>query len=280
MKVSIIVPNRNYANFLPVCLDSIASQTYQNIEVLLADGSSEDGSLGILEDYSRRYDWKIFSLSDKGQADAINKGLSIATGDIQCWLNSDDYFLSNKALEKVVEIYQEFSDLDVVSLGGYYTNENGYWLRPVLLNTHPLQRQTDIAFRGAFLQPATFWKRHVFEELNGLDSTYPFSFDSHFLIRAGQRFNMLLDQNIKISGYRLHGSNLSVGVKPERIKELAEFNRYFFGFGFRYLYLNFIAAIVSFICLFPNAISKKINYVIYLINNLASFLSLYRIPYI
>ena len=52
-----------------------------------------------MEDYAKRYGWTIFSYSDNGQVDAISKGLNIANGEIQCWLNSDDFFLSNQALE-------------------------------------------------------------------------------------------------------------------------------------------------------------------------------------
>jgi glycosyltransferase involved in cell wall biosynthesis len=278
MKISIVVPNFNYAEFLPRCLDSIACQSYQNIEVLLADAGSTDGSVKILEYYAEYYGWSFFSRSDNGQADVINRGLMQASGDIHCWLNSDDFYLSNRALEKVVGIFEEYAGLELVSLGGYYVNASGYWLRPVMLNTHPLLRQTDLAFRGAFLQPATFWKAHLFEELGGLNANYRYVFDQHFLIRAGRKYSMLLDQDIRISGYCLHGLNLSIGVKSERISEIADSNRYFFGFGFRFIYLKVIAFIVLLVNLLPSFLSRRITFGIYAVNNLLSFLSLYRIP--
>jgi glycosyltransferase involved in cell wall biosynthesis len=278
MKVSIIVPNRNYAEYLINCLDSIAMQTYPNIEVLLADGNSDDGSIEILEKYAMKYGWTIYSREDKGQVDAIDIGLKLAAGDIQCWLNSDDYFLSNQAIEKVVTLFQEFPSVDVVSLGGYYTDAKGYWIKAIKLQTHPLLRQNHLAMRGGFAQPSTFWKPHVFHEI-GLVHNLPYSFDTYFFIQASRQFNMLIDQNIIVSGYRLHGSNLSLGVKSKRIRELAQNNAYIFGYGFRYLYLNsiaFIVMIISFV--FPESIATKINLVLYGINNFLSYLTIYRIP--
>lgn len=278
MKVSIIVPNLNYAQFLPRCLDSIAQQTYKDIEVLLADGGSNDESIAILEHYSDIYGWPFFSRSDNGQADVINRGLMSASGDIQCWLNSDDFYLSNRALERIVNIFEEYEDLDIVSLGGYYVDASGHWLRPVLLNLHPLFRQTDLAYRGGFLQPATFWRSHVFQNLGGLNSKYRYVFDQHFLIRAGREHNMLLDQEIKIAAYCLHGSNLSMGVKSERISEIADSNKCFFGLGFRFSYLKLIGSITFLVNFLPSFLSRRITFGIYVLNNTLSFVSLYRIP--
>ena len=277
MKVSIVVPNFNYAKYLPACLDSIAVQTYQNIEVLLADGGSTDGSIEILESYSARYGWEIFSRSDAGQVDAIARGLEKSSGDIQCWLNSDDFFISNKAVEIAVSTFQEFPTLDIASLGGYYTNEVGYWLKPITPHYHPLFQQTEIALRGGFVQPATFWKPYVFEKI-GLNHTFRFVFDQHFFIQAYKQFNMLINQNVKLAGYRLHGQNLSIGVKPERIRELAVSNRHFFGLGFRYLYLQMISFLATGINYFPKPLAGKLNSIVRIINNLLSYLTLYRIP--
>jgi glycosyltransferase involved in cell wall biosynthesis len=277
MKVSIIVPNRNYAKYLPDCLDSIISQTHQNIEVLLADGSSDDGSIEILEEYSAKYGWKIYSREDQGQADAIDRGLKLASGDIQCWLNSDDFFLSRNALEKIVNMFQEFPSVDIISLGGYYTDATGHWLRATKLHTHPLFRQTDIALRGSLIQPATFWKPSVFHKI-GLDTSFRFVFDHHFFIQSAHQFNMLVNQDIELVGYRLHGENLSVGIKHERIYELAVSNSIFFGHGFRYFYLLSICSIIKFLGLFPKEISDKISKIVYSITNMISYLSIYRLP--
>jgi glycosyltransferase involved in cell wall biosynthesis len=277
MKVSIIVPNRNYAQYLRECLDSIVIQTYQNIEVLLADGSSEDGSIEILDEYSERYGWKIYSYKDNGQVDAISRGLQLATGDIQCWLNSDDFFLSNKSLEKVVNIFQEYSSVDIVTLGGYYTDSIGHFLRPSKLLTHPLLRQSDLPRRGGgFVQPSTFWKSYVFQEL-GLNPNFPYSFDTYFFLRANIKFNLLIDQDMYISGYRLHESNMSLGIKYQRISELANLNADFFGFRFRFFYLKFLSICIQLIERIP-FFSVEIKKMIYFTNNFLSYISFYLLP--
>ncbi len=277
MKVSIIVPNRNYAQYLRDCLDSIVMQTHQNIEVLLADGGSDDGSIEILTEYSEKYGWKIYSYQDSGQVDAINRGLQLSTGDIQCWLNSDDFFLSNKSLEKIVNIFQEYASVDIVTLGGYYTDSSGHFLRPSKLLTHPFFRQSDLPRRGGgLIQPSTFWKSHVFHDI-GLNASFPYSFDTLFFLQANIKFNLLVNQDIYISGYRLHGSNLSIGIKPTRIAELANLNAEFFGFGFRFAYLKLLSYFFNCIEKLP-FFATPIKNLVYYINNFLSYLSLYSIP--
>jgi glycosyltransferase involved in cell wall biosynthesis len=278
MKVSIIVPNRNYALYLPACLDSIASQTYPDIEVLLADGGSDDGSLEILEAYSVQYGWKIYSREDEGQADAIERGLKLATGDIQCWLNSDDFFLSRKAIETIVSMFQEFPTVDIISLGGYYTDAKGRWLRTIKLQTHPLFQQTDIARRGGLVQPSTFWKSNVFHKI-GLSKDLPYSFDTYFFIQACQQFSMLINQDVYLSGYRLHDRNLSLGIKPQRIRESARQTYYNYGYSFGVFYLYLLSVLFLIIeVIFPKNIAQKIFFIFYKMNNLLSYLTIYRIP--
>lgn len=278
MKVSIVVPNRNYGKYLPACLDSIAAQTYQNIEVLLADGGSTDDSVEIMEDYAKRYGWTIFSYSDNGQIEAISKGLNIATGEIQCWLNSDDIFISKRAIEKVVNKFQDLVNVDIISLGGYYIDEHGKYLRPILLQNHPLFRQTNASLRGGFVQPATFWRKKVFEELKLDFNFFTYCFDTDFFIRANQKFNMVVNQNDYIAGYRITSRNKSVGIKYDRIQEIAKLNEKFFGKGFRFFYIKFIAMMIKMIGYLPKPLNSKISYLVYIINNLLSYITIYHIP--
>lgn len=278
MKVSIIVPNLNYAIYLPACLNSIAAQTYKNIEVLLADGGSTDGSLEIIKDYADRYRWIIFSTKDKGQVDVLNRGLALATGEIQCWLNSDDIFLSNKAVEIAVSKFQELGDVDIISLGGYYLNENGRYLNPIKLHYHPLLRQSSLLFRWcAFVQPATFWKKEVFTTIK-LDPSFFYSFDSDFFMEALAKFNILIDQNCYIAGYRLHDKNISLNFNSERVIELSRLNEKHLGKGFRTYYLRVLGFVVQLIQYCPQPLAYKLTKIIYFINNMMSYYTIHRIP--
>lgn len=277
MKVSIVVTNRNYGKFLPDCLESIANQTYENIEVLLSDGKSTDGSVEIFELYSKRYGWKIFSYADNGQAEAISKGMSIASGDIFCWLNSDDIFLSNRSVEKMVQYFEDMESVDIVSLGGFYIDEIGRFIDPVRLVSHPLLRQRDLIYRGGFLQPATFWRRKVSEQIQ-IDLDLRYCFDSDFFLRASQKFNLLINQNDYIAGYRLHSNNLSLGVKSERIRETSWVTQKFFGKGFRSVYLNCIAFLVCVVERLPGVVNKVFLNWIYVLVNSLSYITVYRLP--
>jgi glycosyltransferase involved in cell wall biosynthesis len=278
MKVSIVVPNRNYGQYLPDCLDSIAMQTYKNIEVLLADGNSDDSSLKILEEYASKYCWQIYSKNDSGTADAINEGLQISSGDIQCWLNSDDFFLSKRSIETVVDIFVNYPDVDIVSLGGYFTDFQKKFLHPVKEINNPFFRQSDSQHRGICLQPSTFWKKEVFEQVK-FCTELKYTFDTYFFTIASQKFNLILDQTIFISGYRWHGANLSSGVKSERVKDIAKLNLLLFGRGFRYFYLCYLSSLIQGIeFLAPKFLSSRINLIIYVMNNSLSFISFYRIP--
>ena len=89
--VSIITPSYNQGRFLRRTIDSVLRQDYPHLEYLVIDGGSTDDSVAILQSYGRRFLW--ISEKDRGQSDAINKGLARARGDLLAYLNSDDVLL-------------------------------------------------------------------------------------------------------------------------------------------------------------------------------------------
>ena len=110
MKVSIITVTLNSEKYLEDTLLSIFSQTYHNIESIVIDGNSTDGTLSILQKCQKQI--KFISEPDSGIYDAMNKGLKIATGDIICFLNSDDFYASNNVLSSVNKIFIDNPTLD------------------------------------------------------------------------------------------------------------------------------------------------------------------------
>ena len=101
IKFSIIIPCLNQITFLKECLENILQQRYRNFEIIVMDGGSLDGTKDLIKKYSKKYSELIFwkSEKDKGQADAINKGIKKSSGNWITWQNCDDYYNNEYVLE-------------------------------------------------------------------------------------------------------------------------------------------------------------------------------------
>ncbi|MEZ5010012.1 MAG: glycosyltransferase family 2 protein [Chitinophagales bacterium] len=112
MKISIITPSYNQAEFLEDTITSVLHQNYPNLQYIIIDGGSSDGSVEIIKKYENQIDYWI-SEKDSGQTHAINKGFSKVTGDIICWLNSDDIYF-DYTLSAVANYFNENPDIDIL----------------------------------------------------------------------------------------------------------------------------------------------------------------------
>ena len=277
MKISVAVPSYNYARFLDACLSSILMQDYENFEVLIADGGSSDGSLEIIERICAQDNrFRLVSTSDHGQADAIEKAFSHATGEFLCFLNADDCYLCVDALRCVVDTFNAYPSIDVLSLGGYYLDAHGHWTRPIKYRYHPLDGFHLMRYRTAVLQPATFWRKKVSDEI-GWTTQFHFVFDVVFFYAAYQKYSWL-ELPKPVAGYRMHGDNKSGFVKSPRINELVKFEEIKFGsHSFRVFYLIGIGAVVR-ISEKMGLVGRLLNLLLYKLVNLLAFASAYRLP--
>ena len=91
-KITVVTPSYNQGQFIEATIQSVIGQQYPNLEYIVCDGGSTDETVEILKKYTDKITWWC-SEKDKGQSDAINKGMRKATGDIVCWINSDDVLL-------------------------------------------------------------------------------------------------------------------------------------------------------------------------------------------
>lgn len=121
MKFSIITATYNSSRTLPDTLESVLAQTYHDLEYIIVDGLSTDGTMDIVRAYEPRFEGRLVYISerDKGLYDAMNKGLRMATGDVVGILNSDDFYSTPTAIEQLARALQE-SGADAVYADIHY----------------------------------------------------------------------------------------------------------------------------------------------------------------
>jgi glycosyltransferase involved in cell wall biosynthesis len=277
VRVSIGVPSLNYGPFLGACLDSIRSQTHSNLEVLIADGGSSDESLDVVASFvAADSRFRLISTADSGQADAVQKAFIASSGEIFGFLNADDCFMRKDTVQLAVSTFNTHPEAGLVSFGGLYIDESGNARSPVRRRYHPRAGRDRIRYRTAMLQPGTFWRREV-QERFPLRTDLSYVFDSWFFFQAFHAFPWIFRIE-KTAGYRLHGANKSAGVRADRIRELARFEAFKFGDGsFRERYLHAVADIAHSAGQLP-AGRRLAARTLYLVTNILSVATHYRLP--
>jgi glycosyltransferase involved in cell wall biosynthesis len=179
-KLSIITPSYNQAAFIERTLRSVLDQGYENLEYMVVDGGSEDGSVEIVERYSDQLAWWV-SEPDGGQTDALNKGLERATGDIVAYINSDDYYLPG-AFDVAVEALARSDALWVVGAARFVDAKDH--LTEVWSPRLPVRaRHWWILDPWGVPQAATFWRREAFERYGVFRRDMTYVFDTEFGLR-------------------------------------------------------------------------------------------------
>jgi hypothetical protein len=163
-RVSIVTPSFNQASFLENTILSVVNQDYPDIEYLVVDGGSTDGSVEIIQRYAHpdQVSWWV-SERDSGQAEAINKGLSRASGEIVAWLNSDDLYLPN-AVSQAVEVFGANPQVGMIFGNAITIDTTGHPLNTLVFADWDLADL--LAFR-IICQPAVFMRRNILEKVAG-----------------------------------------------------------------------------------------------------------------
>ncbi len=211
-KISIITPSYNQGDFIEETIRSVLLQGYPNLEYIIIDGGSRDQSVEIIKKYEP---WLTYWVSepDKGQADAINKGLLVSSGNIISWLNSDDVYI--KGVFKRIAI--SFSNnTDIIYGDSQYVNEETYCLD--YIKSDPYISLKSLIFRLSMLpQPSVFISARLFETL---DSELHFSFDYDLWLKIFSRSNVIYKYIPScLSYYRLHANSKTVTLCDNMIKE-------------------------------------------------------------
>jgi glycosyltransferase involved in cell wall biosynthesis len=221
-KFTIITPTYKQAGFIASCIQSVQQQTYRNYEHLIYDPFSPDGTdlavARFLDD--RRIEYR--REPDAGQADAINKGLDAATGDIVCWLNSDDAYFDEDVLGRVATLFRQHPGVDLVTGSGYYIAEDGRFLRPCVTPDSGRIGYENMRKSDYFMQPSTFWRRNSVR----LDVSLAYCFDWKFFLDLYAGGASVLYVPEYFSKYRLQAASKTVLDNAARRGEVAAVLRY------------------------------------------------------
>lgn len=212
--ISIITPSYNQARFLEETIVSVLSQNYPNLEYIIIDGGSTDGSIEIIKKYGNHLKYWV-SEKDNGQSHAINKGFSRATGDILAWINSDDYYLPD-AFNTMATASIEFPNSLWFYAGTYWlSNNNQSYVGGI--------EDPEIAswyLKCLVSQPGVFWRRKIWNQVGSLvDENMHFSFDYDLWLKfaAFQPIPQIITEPIAV--FRLHEesktTNYSSSFKAE-----------------------------------------------------------------
>ncbi len=215
--VSIVTPSFNQARFLEETILSVLNQDYPNIEYIIIDGASTDGSLEIIQKYvGSLAHWE--SMPDQGQTDAINKGFAKASGQIYAWLNSDDILLPG-AVTSAVEALQANPQLGMVYGDATLIDATGRKI------TNFPAAQTDLTrLKRGYVhipQQAAFFRADLWKKVGPLDPTFYFAMDYDLWVRIAREAPILYLQQLWAS-FRLHGDAKSIAADdrcwPEMLK--------------------------------------------------------------
>lgn len=215
-KISIITPSFNQDKFIEQTILSVIGQKYPNLEYIIIDGGSTENSVEIIKKYEKDITyWN--SEPDNGQVEAINKGFSLATGDIFAWINSDDYYLPN-----IFELIASQIDVNKAEIL-FGKCIRVHLVHGAVTNTDPVisHNNQDLKIIDYIEQPSTFFSRKAIEVTGLLDSDLNFAFDWEWFIRmqeSGVNFKTI---NKFLSVYQFHDSNKSSNISTDRNDEIA-----------------------------------------------------------
>ena len=180
--VSIVTPSFNQAKYLEATIQSVLAQDYPNIEYLVVDGGSQDGSVEIIQKYARRISWWV-SERDQGQTEAINKGFAQARGRILAWLNSDDTY-QPQAVSQAVDYLRTHPDIGLVYGDTHFIDSAGKVIGKFNAQQTNYKR---LRQGGVYIpQQAAFWRASLWHEVGPLDPSFYFAMDYDLWVRLAR----------------------------------------------------------------------------------------------
>ncbi len=222
-RISIVTPCLNGSSFIEEAIQSVLDQGYPNVEHIIVDGGSTDGTLELIKKYSHL---RIISEPDQGLYDALNKGVRVSTGDIIGHLNCDDLY-EKGTFEKVSRAFLESPAIEAVC-GGVEVFEHGEkgTMRVTAQYVRPADMELSFenATTGPALTNARFFRKGVYDKIGLYEPRFRIAADREFLIRAALAGIQSRGIPAVLYHYRAHAGSLTFSRRsPHRLKTLNEF---------------------------------------------------------
>jgi len=218
-RITVVTPSFNQGKYIERTIKSVLNQKYPNLEYIVMDGGSTDNTLKVLKKYSDKLAW--ISEKDKGQADAINKGLKISSGEILSFLNSDDTFEPG-SLKKVATYFKNNPMAKFVYGRGRHIDTKDRFIEnyPSVPTDY-----TGLHSTCAICQPTAYWKRELLNEIGYFDSLLHYAMDYDYWIRISEKYplNFMYEY---LGNTRFYKETKTVGQKINVHREIIEVQKH------------------------------------------------------
>jgi glycosyltransferase involved in cell wall biosynthesis len=214
--VTIVTPSYNQGEFIEKTIKSVVEQDYPKIEYIIMDGGSTDESVSIIKKYAKKYkniSW--VSKKDKGQTDAINKGIQKSSGEIIAFLNSDDTY-NPGVIRKIVNYFNKNKKAKIIYGEGMYIDRKGKNI--CRYQTLPFNKGT-LMYNCYICQPTVFIKKEVFDKIGLFNEKLQSCMDYEYWIRASKKFDFFYFPEYFATS-RMYEDNKTIGQRATVYKEV------------------------------------------------------------
>ncbi len=225
-KISIITPSYQQGKYIERAIKSVLNQNYSNLEHIIIDGGSDDGTLDILKRYPHL---RWISEKDEGQSDALNKGFQMASGEIIGWLNCDDYY-EKDIFGRVMQAFED-PETDAVYGQNYFIDVNGN----IVGRKYPNEPNRLVACFYCYIPTTSFFfRRNLLSDRDFIDKNFDITMDKELFARLFSEQCRMRYLREPLAYFMWHEDNKS--AKSPRVKKICQkesieiMNRYFFNF--------------------------------------------------
>ena len=225
--VTIVTPCLNMESYIATTIGSVLSQDYPNLEYILVDGGSTDGTVGVIDEFLAKNPerMRLIVEQDSGVAEALEKGLAAANGEIFAYINADDTYFPG-ALRTAVHWLESHPQMAGVYGNAYWIDDDGK--RIDSYPTEPFQKET-LEHSCYICQPTCFLRTEILRELGGFNTGYQVAFDYELWLRLAQRHELLKIEAL-LANSRMHRANKTLRQRTVGFEEASRALRKYHGY--------------------------------------------------